>query len=415
MNIEITTSPTGRSPENKYFFGHKTKCLDMSRPKYNKIGNEQDFKTFYNQMCGLKYNHSLVFYTCGLCFRVETNDNRHAQFVRNMFTVEETGLPYTADWTIIHNTDLEVPEPKIHVHLDEQIMLIAGTTFLGEIKKGVFGIVSFVTPRRDILPMHCAAFTYNDEELMSTNLMFGLSGTGKTTLSSDPNYRLISDDEVIWLDGGIDMIETGCYAKSEGLTPETHKTIFDAVEAARDTDCLVVENPGAANARLCYPLSCVENSYCPLTPFPQRTFADIAPGQLPFDHPNNIFFLTMDATGVFPALSKISGDTVRKFFETGYTSQMPGTEAGSDEIKKTFSPCYGSPFMPRPVSVYSDMLMKRIDDTGANVYLVNTGMDETGTRYPLEYTRKCIQDAIMFGCEDNSKEILDKLLILLSE
>ena len=173
MNINITTSPTGRSPENKFFFGNRTKHLDMSRPKYNKIGVEEDFKDFHNIMYELEYNHNLVFYTCGFCFRVETNDDRHAQFVRNMFTVEENGLEHTADWTILHNTDLEIPEPKIYVHLDEQVMLIAGTTFLGEIKKGVFGIVSFETPANGILPMHCSAFTYQD----TTNLMFGLSGT----------------------------------------------------------------------------------------------------------------------------------------------------------------------------------------------------------------------------------------------
>jgi len=389
-NISITTSPTGRSPENKYFFGHKTKCLDMSRPKYNKIGQAQDFKDFHNQMYELEYNHNLVFYTCGMCFRVETNDDRHAQFVRNMFTVEENALEHTADWTILHNTDLDVPEPKIHVHLDEQVMLIAGTTFLGEIKKGVFGIVSFVTPRRDALPMHCSAFTYND----TTNLMFGLSGTGKTTLSSDPDYELVSDDEVLWEHDGIQMIETGCYAKSEGLTPETHKTIFDAVEKAQEHDCLVVENPGAANARLSYPINMVENAYHEPTQF---------------DHPDNIFFLTMDAKGVFPPVSKISGDTVRRFFETGYTSQMPGTEAGSEDIKPLFSPCYGSPFMPRAVSVYSDLLMQKIEANKCNVYLINTGMESSGVRFALDFTRDCVKTAINGTIADNSETVLETL------
>lgn len=395
-NIEITTHPTGRSPENKYFFGHKTKCLDMSRPKYHKIGSEQDFKNFHNIMYELEYNHNLVFYTSGMCFRVETNDDRHAQFVRNMFNVEENGLEHTADWTILHNTELDINEPRIYVHLDEQVMLIAGTTFLGEIKKGVFGVVSFMTPRQDILPMHCSAFTYNG----TTNLMFGLSGTGKTTLSSDPDYQLISDDEVLWQDNGIQMIETGCYAKSEGLSPETHKTIFDAVELAKELDTLVVENPGAPNARLSYPIKCVENAYH-------------APQQ--FDHPTNIFFLTMDAKGVFPALSRISGDTVRRFFETGYTSQMPGTEAGNNEIKPLFSPCYGSPFMPRAVKVYSDLLMNKIDKTNCNVYLINTGMNSTGKRFDLDYTRRCVKTAIDLDVEDQSKTVLETLESLLND
>ena len=394
MNINITTHPTGRSPENKYFFGHRTEALDLTRPKYNKIGNEQDFKDFHNDMYELEYNHNLVFYTCGLCFRVETNDDRHAQFVRNMFPVVDNPLQYTADWTILHNTDIKMSKPKIHVHLDEHVMLIAGTTFLGEIKKGVFGIVSFELPEHKVLPMHCSAFTYKD----STNLMFGLSGTGKTTLSSDPDYKLIGDDEIAWNYEGVNMIETGCYAKSEGLTPETHPTIFNAVELARSNNCLVEENPGAANARLSYPLNLVENAY----------------DTTDFDHPTNIFFLTMDAKGMFPPISKISGNTVRRFFETGYTSQMPGTEAGTNEIKPLFSPCYGSPFMPRAVSEYSDLLMDKIDTHKANVYLVNTGMDKDGVRFPLEFTRQCVKDAIVTGRADNSEQVLQTLEGLLN-
>ena len=395
-NIEITTKPTGRSPEKKVHYGSRTVKLDLTRPKYNKIGEEKYFWELYEDINDYDFNHNLVFYTSGMCFRVETNDDRHAQFVRNMFTVVDNPYEHCADWTILHNTEIKVP-PGIGVHLDERTMIIVGTTFLGEIKKGVFSILGFEMPEKGILPMHCSAFTSNDNN-MSTNLMFGLSGTGKTTLSSDPEFMLISDDEVIWQEDGINMVEMGCYAKSEGLTPETHKTIYDAVEVARDSNCLVIENPDAANARLSYPLSCVENSY-----------ADVAPGQLPFDHPDNIFFLTMDATGQFPPVSKITGETVRRFFETGYTSQMPGTEAGSDEIKKTFSPCYGSPFMPRPIKQYSDMLMDKIEKHGANVYLINTGMDKGGKRYPLDFTRNCVKNAILRGAEDNSKEVLEIL------
>ena len=131
-----------------------------------------------------------------------------------MFDVLPNGFgDHVPDWTIWHNTELDVPHPKIYVNLDTKTMFIAGTTFLGEIKKGVFGIIGFELPKLDYLPMHCSAFTYD----ATTNLMFGLSGTGKTTLSSDPNYALISDDEVYWDMHGIKMIETGCYAKSEGL------------------------------------------------------------------------------------------------------------------------------------------------------------------------------------------------------
>ena len=185
--------------------------------------------------------------------------------------------------------------------------------------------------------------------------MFGLSGTGKTTLSSDPEYRLISDDEVAWTSDSVQMIETGCYAKSEGLSVETHPTIFNAVQLARSQGRLVAENPRASNARLSYPLSTVENAY---------DYDD------DLRHPHNIFFLTMDAKGLFPPVSKITGETIKRFFETGYTSQMPGTEAGDNQIKPLFSPCYGSPFMPLDISVYSDMLMEMIRIHKVNVYLI---------------------------------------------
>ena len=390
-NISITTHPTGRSPENKFFFGEKTRCLDTSRPKYNKIGVESDFNDFYNLLTTQdNYLEPMNFETVGTNFTLHTNDERHKQFVWNMFKV--TAEDQVGDWTIYHNTSIEM-EPLIHIHLDKKIMLIAGTTFLGEIKKGVFGIVSFELPKFDILPMHCGAFTYRG----TTNLMFGLSGTGKTTLSSDPEYKLISDDEVAWTNMGIRMIETGCYAKSEGLTPETHETIFNAVEIARQRDTLVEENPEAANARLSYPISCVENAYHK---------------RGNFHHADNIFFLTMDAEGVFPAISRISGKAVRRFFETGYTSTMPGTEAGVTEIKRTLSPCYGSPFMPRPVKEYSDLLMKNIEKHNSNVFLVNTGMNpDTQERFPLDFTRNTIKQSILteYPLKDTSEKVLKTL------
>ena len=161
---------------------------------------------------------------------------------------------------------------------------------------------------------------------------------------------------------------------------------------------MVEEKRDAANARLSYPLNLVENAY----------------DTTDFDHPTNIFFLTMDAKGMFPPISKISGNTVRRFFETGYTSQMPGTEAGTNEIKPLFSPCYGSPFMPRAVSEYSDLLMDKIDTHKANVYLVNTGMDKDGARFPLEFTRQCVKDAIVTGRADNSEQVLQTLEGLLN-
>ncbi len=390
-NIQIKTNPTGRSPENKYFFGNRSIAVDLSRPQYNRIGKEKDFIEFKDQLDALDYAHVLNFETCGIKFCVKTNDSRHAQFVCNMFTITSIDR-VDADWIIVHNTDVELNSPKIYVHLDKKTLLIGGTTFLGEIKKGVFTVVNFELPQRGVFPMHCSAFTHGE----TVNLMFGLSGTGKTTLSSDPQFRLIGDDEIAWGEHGVEMIESGCYAKSEGLSLETHETIYKAIQEASNKNCLVEENPNTPNGRLSYPITCVNNSY-------------IKKDKL--GHANNIFFLTMDAEGKFPAISKISGKTVRRFFETGYTSQMPHTEKGVDEIKRICSPCYGSPFMPLSVKAYSDLLMQRVEDNNCNVFLVNTGMDTNGKRFALEYTRKCVRDAIDSNTPsvDSSKEVSDIL------
>ena len=390
-NIQIKTNPTGRSPENKYFFGNRSIAVDLSRPQYNRIGKEKDFIEFKDQLDALDYAHVLNFETCGIKFCVKTNDSRHAQFVCNMFTITSIDR-VDADWIIVHNTDVELNSPKIYVHLDKKTLLIGGTTFLGEIKKGVFTVVNFELPQRGVFPMHCSAFTHRE----TVNLMFGLSGTGKTTLSSDPQFRLIGDDEIAWGEHGVEMIESGCYAKSEGLSLETHETIYKAIQEASNKNCLVEENPNTPNGRLSYPISCVNNSYSKKDKL---------------GHANNIFFLTMDAEGKFPAISKISGKTVRRFFETGYTSQMPHTEKGVDEIKRICSPCYGSPFMPLSVKAYSDLLMQRVEDNNCNVFLVNTGMDTNGKRFALEYTRKCVRDAIDSNTPsvDSSKEVSDIL------
>ena len=390
-NISIKTNPTGRSPENKYFFGNRSIAVDLSRPEYNRVGKEQDFAEFEEELDAFEYAHVLNFETCGIKFCVKTNDSRHAQFVCNMFTITSIDR-VDADWIIVHNTDVELNSPKIYVHLDKKTLLIGGTTFLGEIKKGVFTVVNFELPQRGVFPMHCSAFTHGE----TVNLMFGLSGTGKTTLSSDPQFRLIGDDEIAWGEHGVEMIESGCYAKSEGLSLETHETIYKAIQEASNKNCLVEENPNTPNGRLSYPISCVNNSYSKKDKL---------------GHANNIFFLTMDAEGKFPAISKISGETVRRFFETGYTSQMPHTEKGVNQIKRICSPCYGSPFMPLSVKAYSDLLMQRVEDNNCNVFLVNTGMDTNGKRFALEYTRKCVRDAIDSNTPsvDSSKEVSDIL------
>ena len=236
-----------------------------------------------------------------------------------------------------------------------------------------------------MLPMHCSAFEYNE----STALMFGLSGTGKTTLSADPEYALIGDDEIAWSEFGLTNIETGCYAKTDGLDRETQPTIFDAMDGASKDGLLIEENKGVPNARASYPVRYVKGEIT---------------SQSLFKHPKHIFFLSLDATGSMPCISEIKEHTIRKLFETGYTSKMPGTEDGVNEIQKVYSPCYGSPFMPLPVKTYSDMLMNLIQENKSKVYLVNTGMNRQGNRYPLNETREAIKKVLDHDVETRKEE-----------
>ena len=393
-NINIKTNPTGRSPKGKWYFGKNTSKLDRDRPNECQIGNESDFNALYDKMISCHYEYKSMFRTCGIDFGVATTSADHHKFVGNMFHHTRLGDKQNliGDWKIYHNMELE-GNPWVYIHLDRREVLIMGTSFLGEIKKCVFSIVGLVLPENGILPMHCSAFEYGDEydkySLPQTALMFGLSGTGKTTLSADPEYRLIGDDEIAWYESGLSFIEAGCYAKIEGLTEEQQPTIFEAMENARSQGLLIEENLGVPNARSSYPLRCVP---------------DAITDRAHFDHPKNIFFLALDATGTLPAISKIEGMTIRKLFETGYTSKMPGTEDGVKEIQKVYSPCYGSPFMPLPVKTYSDMLMDRVIENECNVFLVNTGMNSEGKRFPLNDTRNCIKKVLDYDYEIEEME-----------
>tara|TARA_B100000949_G_scaffold131870_1_gene116172 strand:- start:1497 stop:2717 length:1221 start_codon:yes stop_codon:yes gene_type:complete len=382
-NINVKTHPTGRSPKGKFYFGENTIKLCKDRPKDCQIGDMLEYELFAKLMKPWDYAHKGIFRTCGIDFGVATTSANHHKFVGNMFRQNEWPLPERCDWTIYHNMEIK-SNPKVYINLDEKEVLIAGTSFFGEIKKCVFTIIGYSMPLEGRFPMHCSAFEYND----NTALMFGLSGTGKTTLSADPEYQLIGDDEIVWDKAGLTYVETGCYAKTEGLNRETQPTIFQAMDNAREQGLLIEENVTEPNARSSYPIGCVP---------------DAITDRASFDHPKDVFFLALDATGTLPAVSKIEGDTIKRLFETGYTSKMPGTEDGIKEIQKVYSPCYGGPFMPLPVKTYSDMLIERVEASNSNVFLVNTGMNKIGSRFPLDTTRAGIKQAL--SGEYTTKEI----------
>ena len=385
-NLNLKTRPTGRSPKGKFYFGENTEKLCKDRPNECQIGNESDFNRLYDDLFSCHYEYKSMFRTCGIDFNVATTSEAHHRFVGNMFgQTRINSIPaLTNDWVIFHNMEYE-SEPRVYIHLDRKIVLIVGTSFLGEIKKGVFSITGYTLPQQSVLPMHCSAFEYGED----TALMFGLSGTGKTTLSADPEYKLIGDDEIAWSEFGLANIETGCYAKTDGLEPETQPTIFEAMEGAKNDGVLIEENKGVPNARASYPV---------------RYVKDEITSRALFKHPKNIFFLSLDATGSMPAISEIKGHTIRKMFETGYTSKMPGTEDGVNEIQKVYSPCFGSPFMPLPVKTYSDMLINLIEHQKSKVYLVNTGMNANGERFPLDETRQAIKKVLDYDVETRKKE-----------
>ena len=314
--------------------------------------------------------------------RLVTTHAWHALFARNMF-IRPTPVELAAfepDWTILHAPAFRA-DPRldgtrgdcaIALSFDRREVLICGTSYAGEIKKAIFTVMNHLLPERGVLPMHCSA---NLGGKSDAALFFGLSGTGKTTLSSDPDRRLIGDDEHGWSESGIFNLEGGCYAKVIRLDPEAEPQIWsamhrfgtvlenvvvDAATGALDLD----DARHTENTRACYPI-------------------DFIPGALPdgrAGHPRHVFMLTADAFGVLPPIAKLTPEQAMYHFLSGYTARVAGTEKGlGAEPKATFSACFGAPFLPRPPVLYGRMLAERIARHGASCWLVNTGW--TGGAY----------------------------------
>ncbi len=280
-------------------------------------------------------------------------------------------------------------ETFIIVSFEKRVILIGGTEYAGEMKKSIFSIMNYLLPEQDILPMHCSANVSEEGEVA---LFFGLSGTGKTTLSADPNRKLIGDDEHGWSDHGVFNIEGGCYAKCVNLSREKEPQIFDAITFGSVLENVVIdENTGLAdyhdvslteNTRAAYSLDAIDNIMVP----------SVA------GHPKTIVFLTADAFGVLPPISKLSKEQAMYHFLSGYTSKLAGTERGVTSPEVTFSTCFGSPFLPLNASCYAEMLGEKIEKHNVNVFLVNTGWTGgeygIGNRMNLSYTRAMVKAAL---------------------
>lgn len=338
---------------------------------------------------------------------VFTESAWHALFIRNLLIrpAEKDIADFTANVTVVHMPDFEA-DPARHgtktstcIALDftRNIVLICGTAYAGEIKKSVFSLFNFHAPDSDILPMHCSANLGADGD---TTLFFGLSGTGKTTLSTAPDRALVGDDEHGWSKDGVFNLEGGCYAKAANLTKKTEPEIFEAARQFGTVLENVVIDPetdepdfadlsATENTRIAYKLSAI----------PNRVEEGVAPP------PSNIVLLTADAFGVLPPIARLSREQVIYYFLSGYTAKVAGTERGVTEPQATFSACFGAPFMARHPADYGALLAKRLEGSDAKCWLLNTGWTGgpygTGHRMPLSTTRRLL-DAALTGELDKS-------------
>ncbi|RXG11990.1 phosphoenolpyruvate carboxykinase (ATP) [Leeuwenhoekiella aestuarii] len=326
-------------------------------------------------------------------------------FAYNMFLrpTEDELKDFDPEWTVINApgfmADPEVDGTRQHnfaiLNFTKKIALIGGTGYTGEIKKGIFSALNFILPvYRDALPMHCSANVGEDGD---TAIFFGLSGTGKTTLSTDQNRKLIGDDEHGWTsENGVFNFEGGCYAKVINLSKEQEPEIYGAIKKGAILENVIMDENGVVdfedtsitqNTRVSYPIHHIDNIQIP----------SVA------GTPKNIFFLTADAFGVLPPVSKLTASQAAYHFISGYTAKVAGTEAGVVEPQPSFSACFGAPFMPLHPTKYAEMLNEKIKRSGANVWLINTGWTGgaygVGTRIKLKYTRAMI-NAILDGSID---------------
>ena len=318
-----------------------------------------------------------------------TNEQLSADFAKgNDFTIFNAG-EFNADPT----TENVTSETSVNVNFKAKELTILGTQYAGEMKKGVFGVMHYYMPQRGALSMHASA---NEGQKGDTTLLFGLSGTGKTTLSADPHRALIGDDEHVWTDKGIFNIEGGCYAKCIGLTREKEPEIFDAIKFGallENVKYFGGERPRtvnyddvsiAENTRVCYPLEHIPGAKIP------------ALG----GHPKNIIFLTCDANGVLPPVAKLTKEQIMYHFISGYTAKVAGTEMGITEPVPSFSACFGEAFLPLHPFKYASMLAELVEKYKSNVWLMNTGWSGgkygVGKRMSLKITRGII-DSIHSG------------------
>jgi len=399
---------TGRSPKDKFIVKDASTENSVWWSQFNIPFDSDKFTRLYERMCAYLNGREVYVRDAYVCadpryrmnVRVVTEFPWSNMFASNMFlrpTAEEL-TTMTPEWHVICAPEfMAVPEidgTRQHnfaiIDFTKKMAIIGGTGYTGEIKKGIFTVLNYVLPHeKNVLSMHCSANVGKDGD---TAVFFGLSGTGKTTLSSDPNRRLIGDDEHGWTDTTVFNFEGGCYAKTIDLSREKEPQIYDAIKFGALLENIGFEDDGVTpdysdsakteNTRASYPLEHIDNTMNPSV------------GGIP----KNIFFLTCDAFGVLPPISKLTKEQAMYQFISGYTAKVAGTEAGITEPTTTFSACFGAPFLPLHPTAYAEMLGKKIDESGAQVWLINTGWSGgsygVGSRMKLSFTRAMITAAL---------------------
>lgn len=402
---------TGRSPKDRFLVKDEVTKDEVWWSDINLSFDPEKFDALYNRVVDYLSKKDEIYvrdsYACAaddhrLNIRVVTEYAWSNLFAYNMFLrPDESELKdFKEDWLLINApgfmADPERDGTRQHnfaiLNFGKKIALIGGTEYTGEIKKGIFSALNFIMPvHKNTLPMHCSSNIGDNGE---TAIFFGLSGTGKTTLSADPERKLIGDDEHGWTaDNRIFNFEGGCYAKVIHLSQEHEPDIYNAIKPGAILENVILDKNGKVdfedtsitqNTRVSYPIYHIENIQQPSVG----------------SNPKNIFFLTADAFGVLPPVSKLEPGQAAYHFISGYTAKVAGTEAGVNEPQPNFSACFGAPFMPLHPTRYAEMLSQKMKESGVNVWLVNTGWTGgpygVGNRMKLKYTRAMVK-AILEG------------------
>lgn len=399
---------TGRSPNDKFIVREPSSEKLINWGKVNQPMTEEKFTALLGKLCAFFQDRDAFVQNLyagadpryRIPVRVVTEYAWHNLFARNLLIQPDEPVIHSSPdtWTIIdsprfHATpDIDETRSEVFITLNfaRKIVLIGGTSYGGEIKKSAFTILNYLLPVQNVFPMHCSA---NVGKNGDTALFFGLSGTGKTTLSADPERMLVGDDEHGWSDKGVFNFEGGCYAKVIRLSPEAEPDIYETTRkfgtvlenVVMDFDSRIInldDQTLTENTRAAYPLTHVPN---------------FVPSGLA-DHPQNVIMLTADAFGVLPPIARLTPEQAMYHFLSGYTAKVAGTEKGVTEPQVTFSTCFGAPFMPMAPTVYATLLGERLAKHKVRVWLVNTGWSGgpygVGSRMKISHTRAMIRAAL---------------------